>query len=327
MSGKTLVIQPLPGVGDMLWYLPYLRAIARHTSTGKISILTKPSVQVEALLGHEGFLEHTLLLNRPSKTRLKMWELVRFLKSYEFQSVWILHHSPHYALACQLAGIPERRGYGFGIGKFFLNTPPYLASFLKRKDPKERARHFLTDHQIMIYPEDQLLTPSPQALSLIQTKYEDCPKPWIVFGFGASQDFKCWPIESFARLASSLRSKYGGTIFFLGAPQEKSLGEQGVSLAQQTDAIARLATDLSLDQAAALISQASFYVGNCSGPLNIAGCLGIPSFGLFGATEPLTYSSSIFSITPPVSSQEQGMHGISVEDVLSAIEKHISLAF
>ena len=35
------VVQPLPGIGDMIWHLPHLRAIAAHAGCA-ITLITKP---------------------------------------------------------------------------------------------------------------------------------------------------------------------------------------------------------------------------------------------------------------------------------------------
>ena len=40
MAG-TLVIQPLPGICDMVWHLPHLDAIARTCPDGQVTVLTK----------------------------------------------------------------------------------------------------------------------------------------------------------------------------------------------------------------------------------------------------------------------------------------------
>lgn len=324
---KTLVIQPLPGIGDMLWYLPYLRTIARQSSDQKISILTKHSVQVEKLLGHEPFIDQCLSLNRPRGGSLKAWKLAQELKPSHFQSVWVLHHSPGYALASWLAGIPHRHGYGLGWQKLFLNHPPYLSASYKSSGPQKRAASYLTSQGLTPKSDDQTLTPSPQALCRIQTTYGHLPKPWSVLGFGASESFKRWPLDRFVLLAQWLEKTIGGTVFLIGSPQESDLGSHAITLAQQQNIPLTVVTGTPLDQSVALISQADLFVGNCSGPLNIAACLGVPSFGLFGITEPLTYTDSLFSITPSTNNSALGMESLSLDDVTTSISQWMAKYF
>ena len=40
-KGGTLIVQPLPGIGDTIWHLPHYKAIARAAPNGRITLLTK----------------------------------------------------------------------------------------------------------------------------------------------------------------------------------------------------------------------------------------------------------------------------------------------
>src|SRR6476469_5416402 len=46
------VIQPLPGIGDMVWHLPHIRAIAAHAGQ-PVTLMTKPRTLADQLLAHE----------------------------------------------------------------------------------------------------------------------------------------------------------------------------------------------------------------------------------------------------------------------------------
>lgn len=46
---RTGVIQPLPGIGDMIWFQPALASIAEASPEGKIILFTKVSTQAAAL--------------------------------------------------------------------------------------------------------------------------------------------------------------------------------------------------------------------------------------------------------------------------------------
>ncbi len=47
--------------------------------------------------------------------------LVRKLRAHRFGTIIMLHHSETIAAAALLAGIADRRGYGFGVQRLFLN--------------------------------------------------------------------------------------------------------------------------------------------------------------------------------------------------------------
>src|SRR5215469_1412790 len=45
---RVVVIQPLPGIGDMVWHLPHIHALSRHFAT-PVSLLTKPRSRADEL--------------------------------------------------------------------------------------------------------------------------------------------------------------------------------------------------------------------------------------------------------------------------------------
>ncbi|MEP6146044.1 MAG: hypothetical protein ABJ201_01430, partial [Nisaea sp.] len=47
--GGTLVIQPLPGIGDAIWLLPHLKSIAAQTEEKTVTLLTKKRSMADAL--------------------------------------------------------------------------------------------------------------------------------------------------------------------------------------------------------------------------------------------------------------------------------------
>ncbi|HNW77889.1 MAG TPA: hypothetical protein PKH28_03180, partial [Candidatus Competibacteraceae bacterium] len=61
---STLVVQPLPGIGDMVWHLPHLHAIAATARDGRVDVLTKPRSQADRLLGADPAIGRILWLDR-----------------------------------------------------------------------------------------------------------------------------------------------------------------------------------------------------------------------------------------------------------------------
>src|SRR5438552_15723696 len=41
VARRVAVMQPLPGIGDMIWHLPHIRAIARHVGA-PVTLIAKP---------------------------------------------------------------------------------------------------------------------------------------------------------------------------------------------------------------------------------------------------------------------------------------------
>lgn len=297
---KTLVIQPLPGIGDMVWFFPHLRALAAQSPDGKVSLLAKSSSQVHHLLGHESLLDEVIWIDPKNKNAplTSIFHFTKRLKQRGFSQVWILHHSPSYALAAFMAGIPQRCGYGFSWQKIFLTSRNVLDEELSSAHAMTKATRFLTQHQIPLKAADQILTANLKVQKIIEERFKNYPRPWISFGIGATEASRCWPLASFSELAAYLHQPGKNTIFLNGAPHESeaAFAIQSGARNRHKDAVA--ATDLSLDQTIALINACDFFVGNDSGLMNIAACLGLKTVGLFGQGFVLDYRPNLLAVTP-----------------------------
>ncbi|HED16385.1 MAG TPA: hypothetical protein ENI64_06180, partial [Gammaproteobacteria bacterium] len=220
---EELLIQPLPGIGDMIWHLPVIHAIANTVAGGKVCVLTKPRSQGDRLLLTDEAVDSVLWLERnPGRHDgfLGVFRLAAMLRRYRFKRVWILHGSWRYALAAWLAGIPDRRGYGCGAQRRFLNGGSNLSSLQCKAHPVHKAGQFLACNGIRdIEPEPRLTVNNDDVAKVVQ-RYDSCPAPWVALGIGSSEPFKQWGDACFSLLANILSEKYGGTIFLMGGESE-----------------------------------------------------------------------------------------------------------
>lgn len=322
--GGTLVIQPLPGVGDMIWHLPYIHAIAATTPKGKVSLLTKARSRADSLLSADPSIDHILWLERnPGRHDglLGAWRLARLLRRQGFQRVFILHSSARYAWVSWLAGIPSRIGYGHGTPKWLLTNRKRLEWEEKSHHPARKAARLLelcaiscgTEHHYVPIPED--------LLGQISARYVLLPKPWIALGIGSSTLAKQWGQENFAGLGQELLARFPGSLLLFGGTNEADMGRWITNqLGEATDRIGT-SVELAMDEATALLSRCILYVGNDTGFLNIAAALRIHALGLFGASPPLQHSPFIHAVLPPDGRardfSSHSMKEISVEAVLN----------
>ena len=86
--GKTLVIQPSPGIGDMLWHIPFLRGIAEKSLNGTLSLLTKPRNLTKKWLVHDPILEKIYYFDRGG-----LMKSILPIRQGSFDTVWVLHRS------------------------------------------------------------------------------------------------------------------------------------------------------------------------------------------------------------------------------------------
>ena len=235
-AGRTLIVQPLPGIGDMVWHLPHIHAIAATTATGQVDILTKPRSQADRLLCADPCVDRILWVERESGRHAGIWAIFRLaalLRQGTYQRVWILHGSARYALAAWLAGIPERIGYGVGGQSWLLNVPVRLPVECRHAHPTVRADALLDLLDIPRTESEPRLPVSAAAEQAVLERFADWPRPWIALGIGSSEPWKQWGAARFAELALALQHPPAGSIFIVGGPAERSLGDEILRLVRR----------------------------------------------------------------------------------------------
>lgn len=333
MSG-TLVIQPLPGIGDMVWHLPHIHAIAAADPEGRVDVLTKRRSLADRLLAADPAVAEVLWLERGDGRHAGvrgLLHLTRELRARKYQRVWILHGSARYALAAWLAGIPMRIGYGFGMQKFFLRHATTLSAAQRRDHPIDKATALLRCAGVaMLEHEPRLVLDVAQVERMAQT-YASCPRPWTALGIGSSESAKQWGTEKFAALAQRLSAR-GGSCFLIGGPGESDMAQQiATRVSASAHCLVRV-TDQPIDVVAVLLSMCDCYVGNDTGVLNLAAAVGVRCVGIFGGSMPLRHSRLIACVEPDeavamdrrgagmYAGGERGMASIGVDRVLQVLD-------
>ncbi|MCC8999396.1 MAG: glycosyltransferase family 9 protein [Candidatus Contendobacter sp.] len=323
-SGRTLIVQPLPGIGDMVWHLPHIHAIAATTLEDRVDILTKPRSQADRLLGADPCVDRVLWLEREAGRHAGIRGLLRLaalLRRENYQRVWFLHGSARYVLAARLAGVPERIGYGIGLQSLLLTVPVHLPTRLRHAHPILRADALLDLLTVRRDEREPRLTVDATAEQAVAKRFAAWPAPWIALGIGSSEPWKQWGAARFAELALALHRQRAGSIFIVGGPAERVLADEIFSRINEGGGAAADAAALPLEQTAALLARCRAYIGNDTGVLNMAAALQVPAMGLFGGSAPLTHSHFICPVTPPPG--EMGMTAITVSHVLKTLA-HLS---
>jgi heptosyltransferase-2 len=316
--GGTLVIQPLPGIGDLLWHLPHLRAIARARAPRGVTLLTKPRSQADRLLAAEPAVREVLWLERnPGRHDglLGIPRLAGELMAYRFAEAWVLHGSGRYALVCRLAGIPRRLGYGRGWQAWLLDGGPGLARDEQRRHPIAMADR-LIERLGLERPaiEPPLALPEP-AREAVARRYGALPRPWAAFGIGCSEPDRRWDPARYVELAGGLRPDFA-TLFLLGGAAERAVADAILERLPGGWCVAVIAEPI--DQVAALVAECGLFIGNDTGVYNLAAAVHTPAIGLFnGLYPPLAYSPFLSAITPE--RPGSGMAGIAVDRVLAHV--------
>lgn len=298
--GKTLVIQPYPGIGDMLWHLPQLRSIASSVDSGKISVLTKSRTMAKQWLMADPIIDTIYYCEKD-----EILNAAKVMRRENFQNSVVLHGSFTYGVIPFLAGIKNRYGYGFKAQKICLNHKPYLESSLALTHALELGEIYMDRLFGNSVVNNREVVVNQSILEAVRKNFKHHRGARICFGVGASDAFKRWPKEFFAELAIALQADQpSAEIFLLGSPGEqeeiKAISEKIRALNGESIPV----YTLSISEVFAFIKDAALFVGNDSGLMNAAACLGIPTLGLFGRTRPLHYVQNLFPITPVTSNSD-----------------------
>ncbi len=321
---QQAVIQVKPGIGDVIWHLPFIRAIAAAAPGGRVAFLAPPTSHARELLAAEpGVAEVIYFEHAGSELRrgLNLIRLAALLRRRRFAAIWILDRTMRPALAAWLAGVPERIGLGLGPQSVFITNAGVDHSHF-HDHPIDWLRALMAAMNVPL-PSTEPDLKLPDAMpAVISEKFKTAARPWIVLGIGASHPDKDWPDAHWAEFVASLRRRGSSTVFLIGGAANLARAQHFVAASSGADAVNACA--LALGEAAALLRLADLFVGPSSGPLNLAAAGGTDAFGLFGSTPVLTYSKFIHPIEPPGGPSPDGMRRISPAQVLAMIEPYLS---
>lgn len=306
--GKTLVIQAFPGIGDMLWHLPYLRALAQHTREGKLSLLTKSRTMAKEWLSYDPLIQDIFYAERQGLTRS-----ISTLKKGQFNTLWVLHRSFSYALMGTLAGIKRRYGFGYGAQKYLLTERPVLDASKRHTPTIDQLKALLDAHYIPYDPGNYKPFFPRAVLDQVSQRFSRFSDA-IALGIGASDPQKKWPGQSFVDLTLKLNALGYPHVFLCGGPQEAQEAQALKVHIQKHGGTVDALTDLPIAHSLVFMQHCRAYIGNDTALLNGAACFGTPVIGLF-VRRPLTYAPQIQALKGPT------MQSITVDQVLEVFTK------
>jgi heptosyltransferase II len=317
----SAVIQVKPGIGDVIWHLPFTRAIAAAAPDGQVTFFAPPTSAAQDLLAAEPRIAATIYFQHAGselQRGINLIRLVTLLRRHRPQAIWVLDRTIRPALAAALAGIPKRIGLGLGSQSAFI-TNAGIGQEHFHDHPIDWLRALMAAMKVPLSSTEPDLALPPAVVAAVEKKFAHLARPWLVLGMGASHPDKDWTDAAWREFLAGLDTS--GTVFLIGGPANAPRAEKFMAAA----AIAAInACDLPLIEAAALLRLADLFVGPSSGPLNLAAAGCTEAFGLFGSTPVLTYSKFIHAIVPEGGPCPGGMARITPGKVLEEIAPYLS---
>ena len=310
---KVLVVQQRYGIGDMLIFLPYLKALSEKNNV-KISLLAKKTSRSSELFKSETFLNEIIDLDSTNDGISGFFNLSKEIKKRKFDKIYIFNGSLRYKLIAMFAGIKSIYQYPlftskdiiFQTAKVF--TEPLVGKILS------------TEPNLLLKEED---VREAKNTYRINEKTKN-----IVLGVSASGPTKRWDIANYIKLATQL-SQYKECKFFI------AVGKDDLEIIDKIkksniNTICMTMEKLSISNILTVIKNCNLYIGNDTGFMHMSAALGIKSIGIFTDSPAYSYSGYSKNIIPIVPRGETikstthdtlGKDKISLEDVLETAKK------
>ena len=298
MNKKICIVYTHHKLGDLIWQLPYIKAISEHHND-KVDLIVRKKTQAQNILKD---LNHVnKIYYNEFRKGLAYWidvfKLKKIFNSEKYDYVYILDKVNKPAIAAKLAGIKNIIGPGFKNQKKWITTKNYLNEEDWKLNYSEQSQKLLKINSITLNNKFPNLEVNIERFKennddlLVDGKK-------IAFGVDSFEDFKMWYEEDFIKLADLLyEKKLFDYIYLICGPDKSHIAKK-----IKNDSKREYFIDCSnkdLQGVILAIKNSDFYVGNNSGPLNLSAALGIKTFGLI-ATDPVSELkySKIKPITP-----------------------------
>jgi len=298
MNKKICIVYTHHKLGDLIWQLPYIKAISDHHNE-KIDLIVRKKSQAQNILKDLSHINK--IYYNEFRKGLAYWidvfKLKKIFNSEKYDYVYILDKVNKPAIAAKLAGIKNIIGPGFKNQKKWITAKNYLDEEDWKLNYSEQSQKLLKINSITLNNKFPNLEVNIERFKennddlLVDGKK-------IAFGVDSFEDFKMWYEEDFIKLADLLyEKKLFNYIYLICGPDKSHIAKK-----IKNDSKREYFIDCShkdLQGVILAIKNSDFYVGNNSGPLNLSAALGIKTFGLI-ATDPVSELkySKINPITP-----------------------------
>ena len=298
MNKKICIVYTHHKLGDLIWQLPYIKAISDHHDQ-KVDLVVRKKTQAKDILKD---LNHINLIHyNEFRKGLAYWidvfKLKKIFDLEKYDYVYILDKVNKPAIAAKLAGIKNIIGPGFKNQKKWITVKNYLDEKDWKLNYSEQSQKLLKINSIILNDKFPDLEVNIERLKVGNDDLMINGKK-IAFGVDSFEDYKMWFEEDFIKLADLLYEKgLFDYIYLVCGPDKSNVAKKIIN-----DSGKKYFIDCSnkdLIGVILAIKNSAFYIGNNSGPLNLSAALGVKTFGLI-ANDPVSELkySKITPITP-----------------------------
>ena len=317
MTNKVLVIYTAPKVGDIIWQLPFVKAISDHHNT-KVTFAFNDYIQIGNLLLNTNYIEKVFKNRFRKGIKYFLYDLIKFiilLKKNHFDYIYILDKTKLPAIAAKISGVKNILSFGIGSQKLFLTNKFFLSKNDLRMNYPSLSKKFLDINNISISNLSPQLNINSVTLHNFVKKFFNLPRPWTAMGIDSLEDNRIWSPKNFRILAEELYSRNLSKTFFLICHKNKKyLSEEIIKNSTMNKINFVDCSSMNLNEIIDVISSVDLFIGNDSGPCNLSVAFGKKTFCIIGPTDASALQSDkLVKITSKVYdiSREKGIkrHG------------------
>ena len=318
---KLLVIQNRKGIGDMVIFLPFIEAIAKKYNYS-VSVLVKENSKASHYLYNNKYINNIIILDRDNKKGTHAGlvgsiKLIKDIKKFKFEKVFIFNSSLRYYLISKLAGIHQIYQY------------PLF---------KKKNQHIIKAAQNFLLKELNLDIESNPQIELEESKIKNSKIKYniddnqlnIILGIGGSGPTKRIPAEKFLQFMEMVSNNYKCKFFLAtGRKQEEQLILNEILKSKFKNSCTPL-DKLNLKDTLPIIKNCKIAVCNDSSFSHLSAALGIPTIVLMSDTPLLygNYSPKMYPIIPDgedsVTHDTLGKEKINPEKIYNTLKKILS---
>ena len=298
MNKKICIVYTHHKLGDLIWQLPYIKAISYHHGE-KVDLILREKTQAKNILKDLNHI-NKIYYNEFRKGLfywVDVFKMTKIFKSEKYDFVYILDKVNKPAIAAKFAKIKNIIGPGLGNQKKWLTTENFLDQDDWKLSYTEQSQKLLKINSINL---DDKFPKLEVDIERFKKDNSDIliPGKKIAFGVDSFEEYKMWYEEDFIILAELLfEKKLFDYIYLICGPDKSHISRKIINDSNKKYFIDCSSKDL---QGVILaIKSSNFYIGNNSGPLNMSAALGVKTFGLI-ANDPASELkfSKINPITP-----------------------------
>jgi len=323
---KICVIYSHHKLGDLIWQLPYIKSISSHHNS-RITLITRPTTQAKDILKDENYINNFFYCNfrKGIWYFLEIFILFNFFKKNNFSHIYILDKISRPAIAAKLAGIKNIIGPGIKNQKKWLTCCNFLSlNQYRTLNYSEQSEMILNLNGIDVLDKIPRINIHEDSLKSIEPKIILNNKNFVSFGVDSFELYKMWFEEQFAELANRLNDAgVADQIFLISSNANSQIVKKIINLSKRD--IFYNCSKLNLLGVIKVIKKSKFFVGNNSGPLNLASALNIKAFGLIANDKVSELRNSNISPILPDDYEDkfyrdrEGMRRLNVDKVYNQI--------